>query len=90
MLNRTLGQFLLGGPVSEDLTLRRTPVPYQVISDVTVMPGVTLTIERGVEMEFWPDVGVLVLGHLQAAGSVDERIEMRPVRQQRQDKQQGM
>ena len=72
------------------MTLRRTPIAYQVTADLTVMPGVTLMIERGVEMEFWPNVGVLVLGHLQASGTGDERIEMRPVSRMGQEGERGM
>jgi len=79
ILNMTVGKFVLGGCVSESLTLIRTPIPYQVTSDVTVMPGATLTIERGVEMEFMPNIGILVLGNLQADGTESQRIEMRPM-----------
>lgn len=31
-------------------------------------------------MEFYPNVGILVLGHLKASGSMDTPIKMRPVR----------
>lgn len=41
------GQFMLGGLIERDITLRRTPVPYQVNADLTVMPGATLFIEQG-------------------------------------------
>lgn len=41
------GQFMLGGLVERDITLRRTPVPYQVNADLTVMPGATLFIDKG-------------------------------------------
>jgi hypothetical protein len=74
------GQFMLGGLVERDVTLRRTAVPYQVNADLTVMPGVTLSIEPGVEMEFYPNVGLLVLGHLKASGLAAAPIRMTPVR----------
>jgi hypothetical protein len=44
------------------------------------MPDVTLTIEPGVELEFYPSVGILVLGILHAQGNIDHNIIMRPVK----------
>ena len=38
-----------------------------------------LTIEPGVEMEFYPSVGILVLGTLHASGTMSRNIIMRPV-----------
>lgn len=55
----------LGGRLFEDLTLYRRGVPYVVNSDITVMPGVILTIHAGAEFEFAENVGILVLGMLQ-------------------------
>ena len=45
-----------------------------------VMPDVTLTIEPGVELEFYPSVGILVLGTLHAQGNIEHNIIMRPVK----------
>ena len=53
--------------------------PYIIRSDLTVMPGATLSIEPGVEMEFYPSVGILVLGTLHAQGNLERNIIMRPV-----------
>ena len=44
------------------------------------MPDVTLTIEPGVELEFYPSVGILVLGTLHAQGNIEHNIIMRPVK----------
>ena len=44
------------------------------------MPEVTLTIEPGAELEFYPSVGILVLGTLHAQGNIDRNIIMRPVK----------
>ena len=41
------------------------------------MPGVTLTILPGVELEFFPSVGILVLGVLHAEGYWNLPIKMR-------------
>ena len=43
------------------------------------MPDVTLTIEPGVELEFYPSVGILCLGTLHAQGNIEKNIIMRPV-----------
>ena len=44
------------------------------------MPDVELTIEPGVELEFYPSVGILVLGSLHAQGNIEHNIIMRPVK----------
>ena len=44
------------------------------------MPDATLTIEAGAELEFYPSVGILVLGTLQAQGNAVNNIVMRPAR----------
>lgn len=52
---------------------------YYVIADVTVMPNAKLTIEPGTRLEFYPNVGILVLGQLVARGLPYSRISFRPV-----------
>lgn len=69
----------LGGRIRDDLTLFSRDGPFIVTSDITVMPGVTLTIGPSVVMEFAPNVGVLVLGVLRAQGSPGNEIIMRPL-----------
>lgn len=59
---RTIDIDNLGGRIFEDLALYRRGVPYMVNSDLTVMPGVTLTIHPGTHFEFAENVGILVLG----------------------------
>ena len=71
----------LGGRLHESIRLLARPGrPYVIRRDLTVMPGVTLTIEPGAELEFYPSVGILVLGTLHAQGNIDRNIIMRPVR----------
>lgn len=71
----------LGGRLHDSLTLLNRPGrPYVIRSDLTIMPGVTLTIEPGTELEFYPSVGILVLGTLEAQGTIDRSIVMRPVK----------
>lgn len=68
----------LSGCLKESLTLPRRDEPYVILSDLTVMPEVTLTIEPGVTLEFGPRVGLLVLGTLIAIGRPDDKIVMKP------------
>lgn len=67
----------LGGRIFEDLNLTSQFSPYIVKSDITVMPGATLTINAGVQMEFIPNVGMLILGNLIARGFIDDDIIMK-------------
>ena len=61
------------------MTLYREHSPYVVKSDISIMPTGTLLIESGVELKFYPNVGILVLGSLTARGYEDERIKFQPV-----------
>ena len=69
----------LGGRIEESLTLSRRDQPYVVKSDLTVMPGASLIIEAGVELEFYPNIGILVLGQLTATGYPNDRIRFSPI-----------
>ncbi|KAF7488484.1 Protein bark beetle [Sarcoptes scabiei] len=69
----------LGGRLTESLVLYDRENPYVVSTDLTVMPGATLTLRPGVIMEFYPSVGILVLGDLNALGSQDRPIIFRPI-----------
>uniref|UniRef100_A0A1I8EUW4 Uncharacterized protein n=1 Tax=Wuchereria bancrofti TaxID=6293 RepID=A0A1I8EUW4_WUCBA len=53
--------------------------PYRIIKDLTIMPGATLTIEKGVEVHVWPNVRILVLGNLKAEGTYWEPIRFKPI-----------
>ncbi|RWS09858.1 uncharacterized protein B4U79_09122 [Dinothrombium tinctorium] len=68
-----------GGRLRQSVTLKAKNEPYIVKSDLTVLPDVTLTIEAGVVIEFFPSVGILVLGDMLAAGTLDSPIILRPV-----------
>lgn len=69
---------VLGGKISESLTIAPQENPYLVISDITVMPSVTLTILPGTTLEFAPNVGILVLGSLIARGYTGGEITFKP------------
>ncbi|XP_036214601.2 protein bark beetle isoform X2 [Bactrocera oleae] len=67
-----------GGRIYKDLSLPKRPEPYRILSDITVMPGATVSIQHGVQLEFEPNVGILVLGTLLATGYRESEIIMRP------------
>ncbi|XP_075153568.1 C-type lectin domain-containing protein bark beetle isoform X2 [Haematobia irritans] len=66
-----------GGRIFADLTLRKREEPYVIKQDITVMPQATLNIHHGVHLEFEANVGMLVLGTLQAIGYEESPIVMR-------------
>ncbi|CAL1535561.1 unnamed protein product [Lymnaea stagnalis] len=68
----------LGGRVEKSQILMEIGKPYIVKSDLTIMPGITLTIPAGTELQFMPNVGILVLGRLVANGLPFARIKMGP------------
>ncbi|XP_067009482.2 protein bark beetle [Anabrus simplex] len=68
-----------GGRIKESLTLYARDKPYAVRSDITVLPGATLSIAPDVVLEFAPNVGILVLGTLRAQGREGQEIIMRPL-----------
>jgi uncharacterized repeat protein (TIGR01451 family) len=59
----------VSGYINEDTTWAQSGSPYVVIGDVTVSPGVTLTIEPGVEVRFDGYYRLLTRGILSASGS---------------------
>nr|XP_046910459.1 protein bark beetle-like [Dermatophagoides farinae] len=70
---------LLGGRLNQSLVLHARDRPYVVQTDLTIMPDTTLTIRPGVEIEFYPSVGILVLGDLNAIGIENKPILFRPI-----------
>ena len=69
----------LGGRIWQDLALPARPEPYIVYSDLTVMPNVKFTLQPGTELQFYPNVGILVLGKFIAMGVPFSRIKLGPV-----------
>ncbi|MGQ1784062.1 T9SS type A sorting domain-containing protein [Saccharicrinis sp. GN24d3] len=57
-----------GGTVSANTTLTLANSPYNIISNVTVNPGITLTIESGVEIRMGSNLYFHVRGTLNATG----------------------
>lgn len=70
---------ILGGKISESLTITPQENPFVVLTDITVMPGATLTILPGTTLEFAPNVGILVLGSMVARGYTGGEIIFKPI-----------
>lgn len=70
----------LSGRLYHNYRIKYRSEPYTITSDMTIMPGCTLTIEPGVVMEFQPSVGILVLGDILARGTPESPIIMRPAK----------
>jgi len=69
----------LSGRLLHPLILYKRNRPYVVKSDLTIMPNAMLTIGPGVELEFYPSVGILALGPLIAQGQPENPIVMKPI-----------
>ena len=69
----------LSGRLMHPLTLYYREQPYIIKSDLTIMPTASLSIAPGVQMEFYPSVGILALGALFARGTYEAPITMRPI-----------
>ena len=59
----------LGGRLTSTLRLGINHSPYKILSDVTILPQISLVIDPGVEMQFRSGVGMLVLGSLLVNGN---------------------
>ncbi|XP_048576746.1 uncharacterized protein LOC5510655 isoform X3 [Nematostella vectensis] len=65
----------LMGRLYESTTLTEEASPYEITSDVTILPNVTLTIEPNVELKFKAGTSLLVLGTLNAKGTFNKNIK---------------
>ena len=59
----------LGGRLTSTLRLGINHSPYKILSDLTILPQISLVIDPGVEMQFRSGVGMLVLGSLLVNGN---------------------
>ena len=82
-VDRPIDPSRLGGRVFRSLILPYQPEPYIVYADLTVMPNAKLILQPGTELQFRPNVGILVLGQLIARGLFYSRIKLRPLQPSR-------
>ncbi|HHE74905.1 MAG TPA: right-handed parallel beta-helix repeat-containing protein, partial [Desulfobacteraceae bacterium] len=62
-------EYFLSGIIFEDTTLDLEGSPYTITKNVRVLPGVTLTIEPGVKIEFEGNYSLWVDGRIDANGT---------------------
>lgn len=62
------------GTISQDTLWTLVDSPYIVTNNITVNPGVTLTIEPGVEVRFGGDFSLNILGTILAQGTPEKTI----------------
>ncbi|OQB43031.1 MAG: flagellar basal body rod modification protein [Candidatus Latescibacteria bacterium ADurb.Bin168] len=67
-------QTTVSGDISEDTIWYKSMSPYRVLGPVNVFPGVTLTIEPGVDVLFDDDLELTIAGSLQAVGTPQDSI----------------
>ena len=72
----TFNQNQIGGYISSSLRLSMACSPYVVMNDLTVSENATLEIEPGVQIYFKPNIGLLVLGNINAQGTTSEKIKL--------------
>jgi deleted-in-malignant-brain-tumors protein 1 len=66
---------VLGGHVTDYILLEKDSSPYTVIRDVVIYPNATLTIEKGVQINVFPDIGFHVYGKLELLGERNTPIQ---------------
>jgi hypothetical protein len=68
------GECIIPAEITSDLTLSKDCSPYVAQGDITIAPGVTLTIEPGVEVRMANEGNMFIYGDMQAIGTEAERI----------------
>jgi hypothetical protein len=71
------GKCILPPVISQDMSLGKECSPYLAQGDITILSGVNLTVEPGVQIWMPPDANMLVNGKITANGTADERITVR-------------
>src|SRR5688572_18453508 len=64
----------IGGVISSNMVLTASNSPYIVTNNILVLPGIKLTIEPGVLVQFNPDLLMRIDGEIQAKGNIDSMI----------------
>ncbi|XP_022801512.1 uncharacterized protein LOC111339184 [Stylophora pistillata] len=65
---------VLGGRISSNVLLKKEHSPYTAVSDITILPEASLSIDPDVEVQFMPGVSMLVLGSLFVGGKENETV----------------
>ncbi|MBX2997789.1 MAG: Ig-like domain-containing protein [Caldilineaceae bacterium] len=62
------------GYITQDTEWTKANGPYEIANDLTINPGITLTIHAGVEVRFRANTRLIVNGTLIAVGTAGEKI----------------
>ena len=73
---RSSGQVFVGGDILVNTTYSKANNPYIVVQNLTVSPGITLTIEPGTELRFSSNTSLTVKGVLVAQGTAADSIRL--------------
>ncbi|KAI3378328.1 hypothetical protein SNEBB_011077 [Seison nebaliae] len=65
----------IGGILTDDYRLTGKKIIY-VEKDITILPTNTLIVDDGIELRFFPQIGILVLGDLYVGGKKNSPIKM--------------
>ncbi|XP_028399971.1 uncharacterized protein LOC114523292 [Dendronephthya gigantea] len=66
---------VLGGLVTEDIILEKDNSPFIVTRDVIILPNATLTIQAGVQVNVFPNIGFHVYGKFELLGELSAPIK---------------
>lgn len=72
-------RFMRGYTVTKDSTLH-SDLPIVILDSLTVMEGVTLTIEKGANLFIHPNAPISIKGSLQATGDTSNKIVFQGIR----------
>ncbi|KAI8494760.1 hypothetical protein Bbelb_273650 [Branchiostoma belcheri] len=74
ILNPSPTSQAFGGLLVNDLHIPRQSSPVLMKSDLTILPGATLTLDPGVEVKAAPGAGILNYGHINMVGSASDPV----------------
>ncbi|XP_035694471.1 protein bark beetle-like [Branchiostoma floridae] len=74
MTNHSPSADSFGGVLKSDLHISKGSSPVLLKSDLTILPGATLTLDPGVEVKAAPGAGILNHGHINMVGSDTEPV----------------
>ena len=68
------GKCIIPPVISQDMSLGKDCSPWVAQGDISILPGVSLHIEPGVEIQMPPDANIIVNGKIIAKGTAGESI----------------
>ncbi|XP_019646646.1 PREDICTED: uncharacterized protein LOC109487118 [Branchiostoma belcheri] len=65
----------IGGRLNGEMHLTKSGSPYTIKKDLTILENASVTVEPGVQIRFYPCIGIFNLGSFAAVGTETEQIE---------------